>query len=136
MTISTLMSFDGIAFGSSLAVLSARGEPTRTTINVRGETECWYGAVVFRFVGEKFVEASFKTPQQLEIDGEIVASDALLAFLKNRDMEYFEAIGFGVAPRLGLAYDLEHAGGWTTAFVAGRWDDIREANKRTHRTTP
>src|SRR5882724_7425932 len=49
-----------------------------------------------------------------EIDGDVVASDALLGFMKNKDKDYFEALGFGVAPRLGLAYDLDHDGSWTT----------------------
>ena len=134
MKVATLNGFDDVAFGSSSAVLSARGKPTQQIVNTRGETECWYAEMVFRFAADKFVEVSFKTPEQLEIDGEVVASDTLLGFMKNRDKEYFEALGFGVAPCLGLAYDLEHDGSWTTAFMAGRWDKLREANKRMHRT--
>jgi len=135
MKIATLNAFDGIAFGSSSAMLSAKGKPDRQNVNAREETEYWYAEVVFRFVADKFVEASFKTPERLEIDHEVVASDALLDFMKNRDKEYFEALGFGVAPDLGLAYDLEHDGSWTTAFIAGRWDEFRAANERMHRTT-
>ena len=134
MKITSLRSFDGITFGSPPTAIDRRGPPPRQQVNTRGEAEYWFPEVVFRFAAEKLVEVSFKTPEHLEIDGESIASSALLGFMKDRDSEFFEAVGFGVAPRLGLAYDLEHDGSWTTAFVEGRWDSIREANKRMHRT--
>ena len=134
MRISSLRSVDDIPFGSATTALDGRGAPVRQQVNARGESEYWFSEAVFRFAAEKLVEVSFKTPRQLDIDGENVASTELLAFMKGRDPEFFEAVGFGVAPQLGLAYDLEHDGSWTTAFVQGRWDFAREANNRLHRT--
>ena len=127
--------FDGIPFGAPPAALEARGAPARKNINSLGETEYCFREVVFRFVADKFVEASFETPPQMDINGEIVPFTELLNFMKERDPAFFEALGFGVAPALGLAYDLEHDGSWTTAFVEGRWDKIKDkANKRMQRT--
>ena len=134
MKITSLRMFDGVTFGSPATALAGRGTPTRQQVNTRGETEYWFPEVVFRFAADRLVEVSFKTPEKLEIDGESIASSALLGFMRDRDSEFFEAVGFGIAPRLGLAYDLEHDGSWTTAFVDGRWDSVREANKRIHRT--
>jgi len=134
MKIASLRSFDEVPFGSPATALEGKGKPTRQQVNTRGETEYWFPEVVFRFAADKLVEVSFKTPEQLEINGESIASGALLGFMRDRDPEFFEAVGFGIAPRLGLAYDLEHDGSWTTAFVEGRWDSVREANRRIQRT--
>lgn len=134
MRIESLRSFDGFAFGSSPGALETKGKTTQQKVNARGETEYWFPEVVFRFAADKLVEVSFKTPENLDINGESVSSGSLLTFMRDRDSEFFEAYGFGVAPRLGLAYDLEHDGSWSTAFVEGRWDAFREANKRIHQT--
>src|SRR5437016_215112 len=108
MKLQTLRAVDGVLFGSSPDAIVARGSPTRRKTNRRGETEIVFPEVIFRFAAEKFVESSFKTPSVLEIDGETVPFDGLLAFMKKKDGTYFEAVGFGVAPRLGLAFDLDH----------------------------
>ncbi len=134
MKIDSLRAVDGIAFGSSPVALGERGGVVRQQVNAKGETEYWFPDIMFRFSAGKLVEVSFRTPHQLVIDGEVVNADTLLGFMRERDSEYFEALGFGVAPRLGLARDLEHDSSWTSAFVDGRWDAIREANKRMHRT--
>ncbi len=128
MKIESLRSFEGVAFGSSATALEARGKPEEQKVNARGETEYRFPEIVFRFAADKLVEVSFQIPEKLEINGESVSAGELLGFMRDRDSEFFEACGFGVAPRLGLAYDLEHESAWITAFVEGRWDVLRAAN--------
>ena len=121
-------SIEGIAFGAAPSALSPFGSALKEKQNRRKEAEFAYENIIFRFDDTGFVEASFRTPSQLMINGEIVAFSDLLDYLKKKDSEYFEHVGFGICPRLGLAYDLEHEGSWTTAFKEGRWDGFRKKN--------
>jgi hypothetical protein len=55
MKITSLRSIDGIAFGSSRAVLADRARPVREKVNRRGETELAFEEIIFRFAGHLHV---------------------------------------------------------------------------------
>src|SRR5580765_7698971 len=125
MTIRSLQSIDGIAFGASQSALSHLGAPLRSDLNRKGEDEVVFAEVIYRFVADRLVEVSFRIPPVISIDGQAVEAGSLVAFLKQHDSEFRLAYGFAIAPRLGLAADTEHDAQWATAFVSGRWDHIK-----------
>jgi hypothetical protein len=126
MHIETLRAFEGVPFGSEPSSLAPFGPTLRCGTSTRGEAEFEFEDRIFRFASHGFVEVSFRTPEILVIDGIHVRDAELLSFMRSQDSEYFEYVGFAFSPRLGLMYDLEHDGTWTTAFGKGRCDDMRK----------
>ena len=125
MTIHSHKSVGDFPFGAARAALSAAGSPVREGVNRTGEHQMDFGQIIYRFAGDAFVEASFPLPPMLTIDGQQVEGCSLVAFLRQCDPGFREVHGFAVAPSLGLAVDLDHDDHWTTAFTAGRWDNIK-----------
>jgi hypothetical protein len=130
MTIHSHKSVGGVPFGASRTALSEAGSPLRESVNRLGELELDFGQIVYRFKGDRFVEATFPLPSILELNGQRVEGCSLLAFLRLHDSGFREVHGFVVAPNLGLAVDLDDGDDdnprhWTTAFSAGRWDNIK-----------
>lgn len=86
--------------------------------------ELRYPAGVYRFnFHDKLREISVDSAE-LEIDYESVLFENLLGFLKQRDSEIFERVGFKVSPKFGLAFDPSFSS-WVTAFPPEelqRWD--------------
>lgn len=128
MKIVSLNSFEGIAFGAHPDALHPFGTPERQRRNPRGEDEFEFHDVIFRFGSEGFVEASFAVNTPLEIDGHTVAPADLREYLRTSDPEYFEYVGFAVAPQLGIGYDLSGSN-YATACKEGRWDGLKEKAK-------
>ena len=125
MTIRSLQSVGGIAFGVDRSALTKLGPPLREGRNQRGEDEVTFPSAVYRFAGGKLVEVSFQLPPEVELNGQKITSDALVSFLKEHDSGFRERYGFAIAPTLGLAVDVEHDDHCTSAFVSGRWDHIK-----------
>lgn len=116
---------EGFAFGSGRSALSSLGKPLHEGRNKRGEEELFFDHVVYRFADGKLVEVSFEVPSIIELDGNPIEAAASIPFLKQHDSKFREVYGFGIAPSLGLAIDLEHDASWATAFAAGRWDNMK-----------
>lgn len=125
MTIRSLQSVDGIPFGADRLALSKLGTPLRERRNREGEDEVTFPTAIYRFAAGKLVEVSFRLPDLIDLNGEAVAGDALISYLRRHDSDFRECHGFAVAPTLGLAVDLDHGDHWTSAFGLGRWDKIR-----------
>ena len=126
MTIHPCKSVGDLHFGSERAAFEQFGAPVRESVNRLGELELHFEGIVYRFEQDRFVEATFPLPPVLVIGNREVEGDSLVVFLRNHDPRFFEAHGFAVAPKFGLAVDLDDDDPlrWTTAFAAGRWDDI------------
>jgi hypothetical protein len=125
MTICSLESVGGIPFGADRSALLALGAPLREGRNQRGEEEVTFATAIYRFAAGKLVEVSFQLPEEVDLNGQRVARDSLVSFLKQHDSGFRERYGFAIAPTLGLAVDVEHDNHWTSAFAAGRWDRIK-----------
>jgi hypothetical protein len=127
MTVLSLKSVGDVSFGASRSVLSGTGRPLRESVNRLGELVLDFGEIVYRFDEDRFVEATFPLPALLELNGQRVEGGSLLTFLRLHDPNFREVRGFAVAPSFGLAIDLDgdDPRQWTTAFSAGRWDDIK-----------
>jgi hypothetical protein len=127
MTIRPHKSVGELAFGARPAALHNAGNRVRERLNRRGELELDFGQIVYRFEHDRFVEATFPLPTMLVIDDQQVEGGSLITFLRQHDPDFREVHGFAVAPSFGLAVDLDEddPNHWTTAFAAGRWDDIK-----------
>jgi hypothetical protein len=125
MIIRSLHSVGGVPFGASREALPELGSPAREFVNRLGESVMDFGQIIYRFANGRLVEVSFPLPSIIDLDGQRVEGGALLAYLERHDPGFRKVHGFGIAPKLGLAVDLDHDDHWTTAFVAGRWDDIK-----------
>ncbi len=127
MTIRPHKSVGDLPFGATREALQKLGTPVRECLNRLGELELHFGKIIYRFEQDRFVEATFPLPATLEIEDQRVDGRSLIAFLRQHDPCFREAHGFAVAPSFGLAVDLDDDDPqhWTTAFAAGRWDNIR-----------
>ena len=125
MTICSLQSVGGIPFGADRSALGRLGSPLREGRNQRGEEEVAFATAIYRFAAGKLVEVSFQLPAQVELNGQKIAGDSLVSFLKQHDSGFRERYGFAIAPSLGLAVDVEHDDHWTSAFVTVKWDHIK-----------
>lgn len=124
MNIQSHTAVDGVCFGTSPSALISQRKPLRERINRSGEFEVDYGDIVYRFVDEKLVEATFALPRSLVINDEFVEGASLIAFLSQRDPTFVKRHGFAIASILGIAVDLDDENNhWTSVFAKGRWDD-------------
>lgn len=137
MKLDPYVSVDDIRFSMpELEVSGLLGEPTRRDTNRKGESQLHYHDCVYRFsASEGFLECS-GTWNVVEIDGVAVPTGVLADFVRTRDVEAHEVLGFLVSLRYGISLDLEHAG-HITAFRLGRWDKVVDAsNTQLHTDAP
>jgi|GEM_PF-4651333 len=127
MRIHSLISVDGVPFGTPREGLPDLGTPVRDYINRLGDHVLDFGKIIYRFGAEGMVEVSFPLPTVIDLNGHEVEGSALLAYLEQHDASFRRAHGFGVAATLGIAVDLDDDEHWTTVFVAGRWDQSNDA---------
>jgi hypothetical protein len=125
MKIYALKSVGGIPFGADRSLVLSLGHPLRESRSTLGEDQLEFPDAVYRFVDGKFVEVSFRLPEVLELDEHRVSGASLVDFLKSHDTDFRERYGFAIAPNFGVAVDLDHDDCWVSAFVAGRWSNIK-----------
>jgi len=107
---------DAIEFGASRdLVVASLGKPMREGRTRKGMVELEYPSGFYRFNANSLLaEISVDTPV-VELDTMSVPFKNLGAFLRNQDHETFEAMGFIVSPKYGIAFD-PHDASWVTAF--------------------
>jgi hypothetical protein len=118
----------GVAkFGDSQSeVIAKLGKPDRETVNRLGQVEISYPSVTYRFRAEQgLVEVSIDAPT-VELENVSILFSSLMRFMRERDVETFEKVGFTVSPKLGIAIDPEYPS-WVTIFAKNQilsWNAI------------
>ncbi len=121
--IETLRVVDGLPFGASTGDLEGLyGQPDKSRENYTGEWELLYGDSIYRFFGDRLVEATFPAYHRFVVDGAAVLSP--YQWLAGRP-DVRDVARFRVAPTVGMAFDnRDPANGSITVFEAGRWDAL------------
>jgi hypothetical protein len=136
MRIVPYISAHGVSFGSSEeSVVSILGSEFKRQFNRTGQIELIYDAYTFRLSRDEqvFVEATIDS-ECFEIEGCTLHSTKMneisfaeLGFtVAKLDNQSFEAQGFIVSPKFGVAFD-PHFPSWLTVFAKGElnaWQNL------------